>query len=139
VPFAGLGGRRVLQYHNITPAHFFAPYDAGLFRLAALGRRELATLAGHVHLALGDSEYNRQELEALGFGPTRVMPIAIDTARLTGAARLPALEATLADGLTNFLYVGRIAPNKKIEDHIRLAEQYKRTWTWTTGSSSVGD
>ena len=26
----------------------------------------------------------------------------------------------------NFLFVGRIAPNKKIEDHIRLAEQYKR-------------
>ena len=26
----------------------------------------------------------------------------------------------------NFLFVGRIAPNKKIEDHIRLAELYKR-------------
>ena len=26
----------------------------------------------------------------------------------------------------NFLFVGRIAPNKKIEDHIRLAEHYKR-------------
>jgi glycosyltransferase involved in cell wall biosynthesis len=27
----------------------------------------------------------------------------------------------------NFLFVGRIAPNKKIEDHIRLAECYKRS------------
>ena len=27
--FATLPGARVLQYHNITPAHFFAPYDAG--------------------------------------------------------------------------------------------------------------
>jgi len=26
----------------------------------------------------------------------------------------------------NFLFVGRIAPNKKIEDHIKLAEVYKR-------------
>jgi hypothetical protein len=25
-------------------------------------------------------------------------------------------------GLVNFLFVGRIAPNKKIEDHIKLAE-----------------
>ena len=41
-----LAGARVLQYHNITPAAFFAPYDAGLFRLAALGRQELATLVG---------------------------------------------------------------------------------------------
>ena len=36
------------------------------------------------------------------------------------------LEEILDDGLVNFLFVGRIAPNKKIEDHIKLAEQYKR-------------
>src|SRR6188474_2028980 len=35
--FTSLSGIRVLQYHNITPAAFFAPYDAQLFRLAALG------------------------------------------------------------------------------------------------------
>ncbi len=40
--------------------------------------------------------------------------------------RRPALEKILDDGLINFLFVGRIAPNKKIEDHIRLAEHYKR-------------
>src|SRR5437870_11360068 len=38
--FASLGGGRVLQYHNVTPASFFAPYDPSSFRLAALGRRE---------------------------------------------------------------------------------------------------
>ena len=32
----------------------------------------------------------------------------------------------LRDGLTNILFVGRIAPNKKLEDHLRLAEHYKR-------------
>ena len=42
------------------------------------------------------------------------------------AAGRPALERVLSDGLSNFLFVGRIAPNKKIEDHIRLAEVYKR-------------
>ena len=49
--FATLPGARVLQYHNITPAHFFARYDAGMFRLASLGRRELATLAGRARPA----------------------------------------------------------------------------------------
>jgi glycosyltransferase involved in cell wall biosynthesis len=124
--FATLPGGRVLQYHNITPARFFAGYDAGIYRLARLGREELATLVGHVDLALGDSEYNRRELHALGFAPTGVMPIAVNTARITGAPRRPALERVLADGLMNMLFVGRIAPNKKIEDHIRLAEHYKR-------------
>jgi L-malate glycosyltransferase len=124
--FAALGGGRVLQYHNITPARFFAPYDAGLFRLAALGRRELATLVGHVDLALGDSEFNRLELAEVGFTRTGVLPIAVNTERITSAPRRPALEKTLGDGLINILFVGRIVPNKCIEDHIRLAEMYKR-------------
>ncbi|MBI2221077.1 MAG: glycosyltransferase family 4 protein [Acidobacteria bacterium] len=124
--FARVPGVRVMQYHNITPAHFFAPYAPALFRLAALGRQELAALAGKVDLALGDSEYNRRELEQLGFTRTGVMPIAVDLRRITDAPPRPALEEILDDRLTNILYVGRIAPNKKIEDHVRLAEHYKR-------------
>jgi L-malate glycosyltransferase len=124
--FASLDGGRILQYHNVTPAAFFAPYDASMFRLAALGRQELATLVGSVDLALGDSEYNRRELESLGFGLTGVFPIAVDTSRITRPIRLPALEIILDERFVNFLFVGRIAPNKKIEDHIRLAEHYKR-------------
>jgi glycosyltransferase involved in cell wall biosynthesis len=124
--FASLPGRRVLQYHNVTPAAFFADYDPALFRLAALGREELATLVGRVDRALGDSAYNRQELDALGFADTGVFPIAVDTSRITAASACPALDRLLDDGLVNFLFVGRIAPNKRIEDVIRLAEVYKR-------------
>ena len=127
--FASLDSRRVLQYHNVTPAAYFAPWDASIFRLTAFAGRELATLAGRVDLALGDSEYNRQELVALGFDADRtsVFPIAIDTARVTRPALRPALDRLLDDGLVNFLFVGRIAPNKKIEDHIKLAEWYGRS------------
>jgi glycosyltransferase involved in cell wall biosynthesis len=124
--FAQLPGGRVLQYHNITPAAFFADYSPGLFRLAALGRRELQSLVGRVELALGDSEFNRQELESLGFTRTGVLPIAVDTDRITAAPPRPALEKILGDGLINILFVGRIVPNKRIEDHVKLAEVYKR-------------
>jgi L-malate glycosyltransferase len=124
--FTSVPGARVLQYHNITPAHFFAPYAPSLFRLATLGRQHLQGLVGKVDLALGDSEYNRRELEAIGFDRTGVMPIAVDLSRITDAPEMPALEEVLDDTLTNVLFVGRIAPNKRIEDHIRLAEVYKR-------------
>jgi glycosyltransferase involved in cell wall biosynthesis len=124
--FASLGGAKILQYHNITPAAFFAPYDAQMFRLAALGRQELRSLVGRVELALGDSAFNRSELDELGFAHTGVMPIAVNTDRIVGSPRRPALEKILGDGLINILFVGRIAPNKRIEDHIRLAEVYKR-------------
>jgi glycosyltransferase involved in cell wall biosynthesis len=123
---ATLPGTRVICYHNVTPPSFFAPFDPGLAALTARGRRELETLVDRVDLALGVSEYNRQELEDLGFSPTGVMPLVVDTCRLTTAGPVPALERMLQDGLVNILFVGRIAPNKKIEDHIRLAEHYKR-------------
>jgi glycosyltransferase involved in cell wall biosynthesis len=54
------------------------------------------------------------------------MPIAVNTERITSAPPRPALDKILGDGLINILFVGRIVPNKRIEDHIRLAEIYKR-------------
>lgn len=124
--FKTLRHGRVLQYHNITPPHFFAPYDPGIFRITTLGRRELATLPEVTDVALGDSDFNRRELVELGFSHTGVMPIAVTTERLTSAPPHPALDTLLGDGLTNFLFVGRMVPNKKVEDIIRLAEQFKR-------------
>ncbi|OFW23233.1 MAG: hypothetical protein A3H97_12180 [Acidobacteria bacterium RIFCSPLOWO2_02_FULL_65_29] len=124
--FGRLPGGRVLQYHNVTPAAFFAPYDPALFRLASLARAELRLLVGRVDLALGVSDFNRRELETMGFANTGVLPLAVDTARVTRPMERPALEKSLDDELVNFLFVGRIAPNKKIEDHIKLAEHYKR-------------
>lgn len=125
-PFARLSKGRVLVYHNITPAHFFAPFDAGVFGLARAGRTELATLAGVPDLALGVSEFNRRELESMGFERTGVLPLAIDLERLTAAADRPAIRRMLTDDWANILFVGRVVPNKKIEDHIFLAEHYKR-------------
>lgn len=124
--FATLPGARVLHYHNVTPAHFFASYDPGICRMASQGRRQLETLADRTDLALGVSSYNRDELEDLGFARTGVLPIVVNTDRLRSARAVPSLEALLKDGLANILFVGRVAPNKCIEDHIRLAEQYKR-------------
>ena len=124
--FSGLPGARVLQYHNVTPSHFFAPFDAHLAAATSAGRQELATLAARTDLALAPSEYSRRELDDLRFPRIGVVPLAVDVDRLRHADRVPALEALLQDGLANILFVGRLSPNKKIEDHIRLAEQYRR-------------
>jgi glycosyltransferase involved in cell wall biosynthesis len=121
-----LPGARALCYHNITPAHFFAPFDPDIAGMAWRGRQELTTLVGRVNVAVGVSEFNRAELESVGFDHTMVVPLLVDTARLTAAPPCPTLDRLLSDGLANILFVGRIAPNKKIEDHIKLAEHFKR-------------
>jgi L-malate glycosyltransferase len=118
-------GRRILIHHNVTPPHFFAGYDAEMVRICSLGRSELSSLHDHVDLALGDSEFNRRELEEAGFRSTGVLPILLDFARY-GDEPDPVFAEMLRDGRTNLLFVGRIAPNKKQDDLIRLASYWHK-------------
>ena len=118
-------GRRVLLHHNITPPEFFTGWDAEMARICDVGRRELAGLRDVVHLGLGDSEYNRQELEVAGFSPTGVLPIYLDFDRYREPPD-PVLRRILDDGRTNILFVGRVAPNKRHDQLIRLAACWKR-------------
>jgi glycosyltransferase involved in cell wall biosynthesis len=124
--FGRLPGTRLLHYHNITPPHFFAGVDPRLCAITSHARRELASLARSTDVAFAPSAYSRTELDALGFARTATLPLSIDLDRLRTAPRVPALERMLGDGLVNILFVGRVAPNKKVEDHLRLAEQYRR-------------
>ena len=118
-------GRRVLLHHNITPPEFFVGWDEEMVRICARGREELKTLVGHVDLALADSEFNRRELEPLGFARTDVLPIYLDFRRYREPPN-PVLRQMLADGPTNVLFVGRVAPNKRHDDLIRLASYWKK-------------
>jgi glycosyltransferase involved in cell wall biosynthesis len=117
--------RRILIHHSVTPPEFFEGWDEELARICALGREELPALAAHVDLALGDSEHNRGELEAAGFKRTGTLPIYLDFDRYREAGN-PVLARLLEDGATNVLFVGRVAPNKRHDDLIRLAAYWKR-------------
>jgi glycosyltransferase involved in cell wall biosynthesis len=120
-----LPDRMVLVYHNITPPEYFVDVHPILVQLCFLGRRELELYAHRTDLALGDSEYNRQELAALGFPRTGVLPVVPDFTHLTGPANY--LQAgAFDDEWVNILFVGRMIPNKRIEDVIRFFHAYKR-------------
>jgi glycosyltransferase involved in cell wall biosynthesis len=118
-------GRRMLIHHNITPPEFFADYDPEMARICVAGREQLGSLADAVDLALGDSEFNRAELEAAGFRRTGVLPIYLDFDRYLEPPN-PVLRRLLGDGRKNLLFVGRVSPNKRPEDLIRLAAYWKR-------------
>jgi len=118
-----LPDRMVLIYHNITPPEFFVDVNKELVKLCFRGRRELALYRSRCDLALGDSEYNRQELDALGFAPTGVLKVVPGFDHLMKAASLTA--GGFDDDWVNVLFVGRVIPNKKFEDLIRAFHAYK--------------
>jgi len=122
-----LPGRMALVYHNITPPEYFIGVHQRLVKLCYQGRRELTAYIGRCDLALGDSEYNRQELAALGFGVTDVLPVVPDFSHLDVAPNTMG-AAAFDDGWTNILFVGRVIPNKKFEDVIRAFHVYRRRY-----------
>lgn len=131
-PLGGLlarrAGRRMIVYHNLTPPELLLPHCPDVARLTALGRRQLAELAasGAVDLAIGVSRFNTADLQAAGFAHTGTLPLPLDLGRLQGPHN-PVLAAELArPPLPTFVTVGRVAPNKRIEDFLKIAAYYLR-------------
>jgi glycosyltransferase involved in cell wall biosynthesis len=121
-------GRRLIVYHNLTPPELLVAHCPQIARLTALGRRQLGALArsGIVDLAIGVSEYNTRDLVETGFRKTATLPLPIDLGRLSGPGD-PVLEAELArTPMPTFITVGRVAPNKRIEDFLKIAAYYLR-------------
>jgi glycosyltransferase involved in cell wall biosynthesis len=116
--------RMILVYHNITPPEFFLGVHEQLVRQCYHGRRELFGYRTRCDLALGDSEFNRQELEAGGFAPTAVLPVVPDFSHLEVVADVRPLDA-YDDERTNILFVGRVVPNKRPDNVIRYFAAYK--------------
>jgi L-malate glycosyltransferase len=119
-----LPDRMALIYHNITPPAYFVGVHRTLARQCFRGRRELRAYAARCDLALGDSEFNRQDLEALGFTRTGVLPVVPDFSHLDLAPN-PLVAREFDDEWTNVLFVGRMIANKKIEDLIRFFHAYQ--------------
>jgi glycosyltransferase involved in cell wall biosynthesis len=120
--------RKVVIYHNITPPEFFRGYDGGLETVCRLGRLALSSLAD-CDLALADSDFNRRELVTAGIPDERtdVLPIFFSLDRFKDTGRNSSLFRQLRkNGTANLLYVGRLVPNKRCEDLIKILYFYRK-------------
>jgi len=111
--FAGLGCRRAIVYHNITPSAYYRVTSPRVAGWLDQGRRDLARLAPAVEIGVADSAYNAAELRAAGCPTTIVIPPPVDLARLDPR---PARAA----GPPRLIFVSRLAPNKRQEELIRV-------------------
>jgi glycosyltransferase involved in cell wall biosynthesis len=129
--------RLVVVYHNITPAESFLGFQHHLLGLCYHGRRQLAAFAERAALALGDSEYNRRELEQAGYRRTAVLPIMPDLESRRAPSRV--VGRLYRDGRTNVLCVGRVMPNKRLEDVVRAFAVFQRRLRPRSRLLLVGD
>lgn len=118
--FKELKCRKVIVYHNITPAKYFKLLNQPIARDLEEGRRHLKMLAGVADLNLADSNYNAAELIEEGYGDVKVFPLPINIDSLVHGGTDPQTELNFGDDIRNILFVGRIAPNKKLEDLLNV-------------------
>ena len=119
-PLLELPQRKVLVYHNITPAKFFWNVHPVVALVCALGRDKLPALVASSRVTAGVSSYNAEELRAAGAPDPRVVPLLLDPGRFARHAPAAQDDGPLA------LAVGRLAPHKRPDLVIRAFALYQR-------------
>jgi glycosyltransferase involved in cell wall biosynthesis len=130
-------GPLVLAYHNVTPARFFAGYSWEAARLAVRAGAELRELAPRTALALAKSRFSLGDLEQAGFARVGRLPFVLETRQ--SVAPSPVFRRLYSDGRTNLLSVGRLAPNKRVEDLVRAFAVLQRRMIPSSRLLLVGD
>lgn len=136
--FFRIPDKKIMIYHNITPYSFFLDYHRILTRECYKGRLEIKLFVDKVDLALGDSEYNRKELEQFGYRNTGTLPLLLNLDRFDSPGD-PVVQRIYNNGKWTVLFVGRVIPNKKFEDVIKVFTLYKRFFNPNSQLILAGD
>lgn len=124
--FSASPARKILIYQNITPAEFFKSFDDNLACRLAEARSGLEQLAKNSNVVWATSRYNALELETMGIQGVRVLPLHFDPSTVAIEPKQQTM-ANFSGPLTNILFVGRIAPNKRLEQLIEVFAWYQKT------------
>ncbi|HAL92792.1 MAG TPA: hypothetical protein DCM68_07195 [Verrucomicrobia bacterium] len=123
--FPGLPGRKAILYHNITPPEFFRGVQEQTAHHLARGRQQAKALAGSSEVVMADSRFNAEEIAAMGHANPQVLPLMLDFSMLRTKPDRRILRQ-YRDGMVNILFVGRCAPNKRIEDLLNAFYYFQR-------------
>lgn len=108
-----------LCYHNVTPGSLIRAYNPSLADACDRARAELPRLRGRAAALVADSGFNAVELREAGVGDARVVPLILDVPATPAPARA-------AQSPPSVVSVGRIVPNKRIDDVVRAFALYRR-------------
>lgn len=110
----GSGARVWVSYHNITPAELFAD-DPHFASMLTLGREQLQRHRDRIEHVVTESEFNRMDLESMGFHDVEVLPGLLDPFRLHGLPSDPHFGNQVHHRAPGplLLFVGQILPHKR--------------------------
>lgn len=111
-------GRRILVYHNITPAEYFRGVNQRVADDIEQGIAELPVLCAESDAIWADSAFNAAEIATLGF-QSEVLELLVSPERWDTPRNEGIFASVTSQPGIHLLHVGRLAPNKKVEDIIK--------------------
>ena len=118
--------KKILIYHNITPGNFFKTFAPWMINKCQESRQEVTDLRKWITVAAGDSDYNSNELREMGYENVHTIPLSVDFSKYKVDPDPKTLDIYSDDEWINWLFVGRISPNKKHEDLIKCFYYYQK-------------
>jgi glycosyltransferase involved in cell wall biosynthesis len=119
--------RRVIKYHNVTPAGYFAGFNSTDQELCEAGRKQLVdVVAAQCDLYLSASTFSMQELLELGAAPSKtfVVPPFHHIDRLAQITADPKTLRRNSKPGAHILAVGRVAPHKGLLQLLEVFAHY---------------
>lgn len=119
--------RRMIRYHNVTPPNFFLKSNPEAATFCQEGLEQIQCNISRFDGAIADSRFNADDLLSYGANASyvKVLPIVFDFDKYRCTKTILPLQQKLS-AAPYFIYVGRMAQNKCIEDILTAFEYYYR-------------
>jgi glycosyltransferase involved in cell wall biosynthesis len=124
--FQSLPCRKAILYHNVTPPHYFELVNKETASNLSRGRTQTKALAKVTDVNMADSNFNADELRQMGYTKVRTLPLLLDFDQQKLRPDRKLLKK-FDKSMVNILFVGRCAPNKKIEDLLQAFLYFQKS------------
>ncbi len=110
--------KRTVIYHNMTPVKWIENINPRFRKDLERGFKELPEVCKLADRIIADSTFNAWELKQLGFN-AEILPLFFDSKKWDIVSNQGITNILKNDDKLHLLHVGRLAPNKCVEDIIK--------------------
>ena len=118
--------KKILVFHNVATSSFFRNIDWNFYSNLAVGHQEILETTRCFDYAIVLSEYSKRTLEEAGWRSDKISVIPLVEFKPEWCSPNASIINRYSNDFKNFLFVGRVSPNKKIEDVICAFDYYQK-------------
>jgi L-malate glycosyltransferase len=126
--------RKILFYHNVTPYQYWININPLAAFHCLRGKSDLPKITPFINYGVAFSNFSLEDLRKAGLTKTAVLPLKINVDQYKISAD-PLTMKSFNGSERKILVVGRIVPNKKVEEAVHVAAMVPKSRLIVAGST----